>query len=204
VDQEELSEWMQRSKLHAERFQARVAEETTPAALAKKIAQATGSLTFLDDTCPVIFRDRTYRWVGVKRFYIDDTLTAGALLAALLMHSQYRDTFLTVDSVTSDPIHGPFDLERIAPANFESVDPPRAILIFREWANEYGPAPSDEIEGDIGLIEALIEESDSRYFLPDLGESARHEFGWMLPRFKEFVLISRRTRELHLVVLTDD
>jgi hypothetical protein len=39
---------------------------------------------------------------------------------------------------------------------------------------------------------------------PAMIKSARHELGWILPRFLEFVLISRRTRELRLVVMTDD
>jgi hypothetical protein len=204
VDRAELIERMKREKLRVARYRAEVAEQTTPAALAKKIAQATGPLTFLDGTTPVVFRDGSYRWVRVKRFFIDEKEPAHRLLAALLLDPHYRDTYIVIGSETSDPIHGPYDLENITTATFENIDRARALSIFRTWADEWGPVPADQIEGDLGLIETLIQESDTRYLLPDLGETARHEFGDILPRFLEFILINSQTRELRIVVLTAD
>jgi hypothetical protein len=66
------------------------------------------------------------------------------------------------------------------------------------------PSTTDQIEGDLADVIAHIDEADSRYRLPDLGERAKHVFGWVLGDFFEFVLINRSTGDLRLVVASSD
>jgi hypothetical protein len=149
----------------------------------------------------------TYSWVDIKRFAIEGDGSDRDLLAALIGHRQYRDSYAEGDPVeqNQDVLHGPYWLHAIQPATFEPTDPAAARETIRTWGDD--PEPPTE------ATQALLEEkvfsllsTSALYRLPDLRPNAQHEGGWVVGvhGFHEFVAIDRRARSLALVVAADD
>jgi hypothetical protein len=84
-------------------------------------ADGAAGITFLDEQTLARITDGTWRRVACNRFRIDPALEDGCLLPALLTHPQYRDPYY-LPSLTTEPIHGPYNLVRIALDSF--TEPP--------------------------------------------------------------------------------
>jgi hypothetical protein len=130
----------------------------------------------------VAFRDHSYRWVNVKRFRAPvPGAAAVVLLTELFAHPRYRDHYLSPDSETEAPIHGPYRLDAVTAASFDLVDRREAERSLREWVDHY-PVRPDEIEGDLGEVFGDVASGTAWYRLRELGEPAQHDFGWVLIR----------------------
>jgi hypothetical protein len=141
---------------------------------------------------------------GRNRFRIDPALEDGCLLQALLTHPQYRDPYY-LPSLTTERIHGPYNLVRIALDSFIESSGPSAVAAFRDWLGANGAVSPTEIDGDLQQIEHLIRTTQSRYLLPDLGERADHIASWILQRpFFELILIDKPQRKQRLMVASGD
>src|SRR5262249_53435050 len=148
------------------------------------------------------FRDGTYRWIDIKRFAIAAGTPDGVLLSALVANPHYRDEYAT-PGPAADPVHGPYNLELITADTFVPVDRVEALEALQNWI-ECDPAPADQIEGSVAEVIAHIDQADNGYRLPNLGDRAKHMFGWVLGDFLELVLISHSADELRLVVASSD
>jgi hypothetical protein len=167
-------------------------------------ADGAAGVTFLEGQTLARITDGTWRWVLCKRFRTDPALDDGSLLQALLTHPQYRDPCY-LPSITTEPIHGPYNLVRIALDSFVESFGSSAVAAFRDRVGANGAVSPTEIDGDLQQIEDLIRSSQSRYLLPDLGERADHIAGWVLARpFFELILIDKPERQLQLMVASGD
>jgi hypothetical protein len=134
-----------------------------------------GTVSCRDESTPVRFRDGTYRWINIKRFAIAAGIPDGVLLVALVGNQQYRDEYATPGPAV-EPVHGPYNLELITAETFDNIDRVEAVEALQRWVQLCDPVPTDQIEGDLADVIAHIDEADSRYRLPDLGERAKHVF----------------------------
>ena len=143
------------------------------------------------DGAKVFLRDGTYRWLIVKRFTATGhaTIDPSELLATLIAHPAYRDHFASPDSETEAPIHGPYRLDAVTVDEFERVTPAKAEAIMRDWLDQFGAVASTQVDGDLESLLNIIRRSSLGYYLPDLGKTAQHDWGWIVNHFHDIVAV---------------
>ncbi|MFD4632362.1 hypothetical protein ACFVYR_30560 [Streptomyces sp. NPDC058284] len=145
-----------------------------------------------------------YRWVAAKRFQLSsERLDDRDVLAALIAHPQFRDTYDGAD-VQDWPRHGQWWLDRITPDAYESVDAAMAVAVIHSWANQHGDIPESLASRLQQEIYNPIREATSRYLLGRLSEGAFHDYGPIHIDYHELVLIDRPAATLILLVAADD
>jgi len=153
------------------------------------------------------FRNHTYQWVNIKLFALPVDADDRDVLALLIRHIRYRDSYGGTGDKDMETIHGPYWLYAITPEVFSPVSSPDAEALLRTWAEYAAPLPDvrrDEMEHE---LYPRIRSATSRYQLPDLRDVAQHDWGssvGSLTGFFEFVLIDRRANSVSLVVASDD
>jgi hypothetical protein len=185
--------------------------------LAVRLGAVSNLLAPVEHTTPVRFKDSTWRWVDVKQFRLGGQGSDRDLLDALITHPRYRDHYTSPNSDTRDPIHGPYELNRIRVDMFTPFTETEAIDALREWTTEFDypegcdaswpwniAPPAPYIDGDATTVLAMITAATTRYRLSNLGADAYHQFGWVLGEFLELVVINRTSSELILVVASRD
>ena len=176
---------------------------TRPSPLTALGEPATDRSALITVKAGVVADDHTYRWVKTKTFRLGNE-TATAALDALVTDARYRDHYTSPDSETDAAIHGPYRLEAVTVEAFYEVTPETARREIQEWLDLYGPVQPEEIHGDWAFMETRLTSATDIYRLRDLGESALHEFGWILRDFREFVAVDTNSLQLHLVVAAGD
>jgi len=155
----------------------------------------------------VNFRDGTYRWVHLKNFGLPSEIrTPADGLASLLRHVRYRDHYTTDDEhwEDSETLHGPYRLDRISAESYDAIDAEDALRIVREFAELHGGTTEQVLAELDRVVNPAIRESSTVYRLRDLGEEAKHDFGWVLTDFNELVLVDLPARRLALLVAAGD
>jgi hypothetical protein len=153
------------------------------------------------------FRNHTYQWVSIKLFALPADTDDIDVLTLLIRHVRYRDSYAAPDFKDASTIHGPYWLSAVRPELFSPVSAPDAEALIRTWAEYAAPLP----DGPRGEMEQSlyprIRSATSRYQLPDLRDTAQHDWGstvGSITGFFEFVLIDRDRGSLALVVASDD
>ncbi|MEV0374536.1 hypothetical protein AB0I10_32925 [Streptomyces sp. NPDC050636] len=154
-----------------------------------------------------------YRWVDIKRFRVPSDMPPALppdmhdernVLAALIAHLEFRDTY---DGGGVDPDgtrHGQWWLDRIAPDSYRAVDDTAAIGIIDTWAIGQGTLPK-QLEARLRAeIYSPIRSSTDRFALGDLPKDAVHDYGPIHIDFHELVLIDRPASTVTLLVAADD
>lgn len=153
------------------------------------------------------FRNQTYQWVSIKLFALPADADDYEVLALLIRHVRYRDSYGGTGDRDMETIHGPYWLYAITPELFSPVSAADAEALVRTWAEYAAPLPDArrlEMEHD---LYPRIYGATSRYQLRDLREVAQHDWGssvGAITGFFEFVLIDRRAASVALVVASDD
>jgi hypothetical protein len=153
------------------------------------------------------FRNHTYQWVKIKLFALPADVDDYTVLRLLIGHIRYRDSYGGTGDKDMETIHGPYWLYAITPELFSPVSAPDAETLIRTWAEYAAPLPDarrDEVERE---LYPRIRNATSRYQLPDLRDTAEHDWGGSVGSvtgFFEFVLIDRRAGSVALVVASDD
>ncbi len=179
-------------------------------AMAVSAAESTpafdGGLAFRGEVF-VNFR-HSRQWVILKLFGLPADADDDAVLALMIGHRLYRDSFaLGSQEKHEAPIHGPYRLEVLTPAAYSPVSADDAEALLRTWAEYEVPLPEtqrDELERE---LYSRIRAASSCYQLANLGEAAWHDWGGVVGSstgFHEFVLIDRETGSVALVVASDD
>ncbi|BBZ15242.1 hypothetical protein BST20_18225 [Mycobacterium branderi] len=148
------------------------------------------------------------QWVDIKLFALPEGAGDDAVLAMLIGHRLYRDSYaLGSQEKHEAPIHGPYRLEVLTSAAYSPVSAEDAEALLRTWAEYEVPLPDiqrDELERE---LYSRIRAASSCYQLANLGRSAWHDWGGVVGSstgFHEFVLIDRATASVALVVASDD
>ncbi|CCK29369.1 hypothetical protein BN159_4990 [Streptomyces davaonensis JCM 4913] len=145
-----------------------------------------------------------YRWIDLKRFRLPSAAPEDhALLAALIAHPQFRDTY-DGSGVLDWPRHGQWRLDRITPDAYRRVDAAAAGAVIRTWADQHGPVPQALTQRIQEQVHSPITTATSTYLLGPLPEDARHDYGPVHIDFHELILIDRPAKTLTLVVAADD
>lgn len=157
----------------------------------------------------VNFQDGAYDWIDVKEFAVSPSHVApNDALALLLGHVRYRDSYVTGDSqdINSVDLHGPYRLAHLSPRIYEPVKAADLDGALRVFMTRY--CTEDEVIPRMARYEnevvPLLEGSTDWFRLPQLPESAQHEFGWVLDDFIEFVTLDRQSGRLLLIVAAAD
>lgn len=149
-------------------------------------------------------------WVDLKYFAIQTDVPDQSLLAHLIEHEQYHDHYAGQDpSEQSDhSLHGPYRLAAITPGVFRAVPAQAAREELRGWVSSWGDPEEDGPEVEATLAAEVLPKLDGDLILrlPDLRESAEHEWGWVVGNtgFHEIVNIDRASAMLTLLVASDD
>lgn len=145
-----------------------------------------------------------YRWIDIKRFRLPSPAPEDrALLAALIAHPQFRDTY-DGSGVQDWPRHGQWRLDRITPEAYRPVDAAAAGTVIRSWADQHGPIPKALSQAVQEQVHTPINTATSTYLLGPLPDDARHDYGPIHIDFHELVLIDRPANSLTLLVAADD
>jgi hypothetical protein len=152
------------------------------------------------------FRNNTRQWVSIKLFRLPDDTDDRAALELLLRHVRYRDSYAGTGDKDMKSIHGRYRLDAISPDSFTRVEAADAETLLRSWAEYNALLPDPNREEMETQLYPRIRNAASRYHLADLGQSAEHEWGYVVGTsgFHEFVLIDRQAAILALVVASDD
>ncbi|SBT94335.1 hypothetical protein GA0115233_108525 [Streptomyces sp. DI166] len=145
-----------------------------------------------------------YRWIDLKRFRLAAAAPEDrALLAALIAHPQFRDTY-DGNGALDRPRHGQWRLDRITPDAYRPVSAATASALIRAWTVQHGPVPQALVQRIQQQVHTPIATATSTYVLAPLPEDARHEYGPIHIDFHELILIDRPAKILTLVVAADD
>ncbi|QNI05680.1 hypothetical protein GAN17_04780 [Mycobacterium kubicae] len=150
---------------------------------------------------------RTSRqWVVMKLFALPAESDDYQILDLLIRHLRYRDSYATPEFKDAKTIHGPYWLYAIAPELFFPVSAVDAAALIRTWAEYDVPLTDIDREAMEREVYPRIHAATSRYQLPDLVDTAQHDWGSTVgcTGFHEFVLIDRRANRVALVVASDD
>lgn len=133
-----------------------------------------------------------------------------SLLASLIEHEQYHDHYAGQDPTEQShhSLHGPYRLEAITPGVFEPVPGEAARDELRGWVSSWVVPEEDGAEVEATLAAEVLPklEGDSLLRLPDLRDSAEHDWGWVVGHtgFHEVVIVRRSAAMLTLLVASDD
>lgn len=156
----------------------------------------------------VFINFRTSRqWVLMKLFALPADADDREVLALLIRHVRYRDSYAAPDFKDSETIHGPYWLSAITPESFSPVSATDAEALIRTWAEYSARLPDARRQEMETEVYPRIHNATSRYQLADLRETAQHDWGYVVGSatgFYEFVLIDRHTNSVALVVASDD
>lgn len=153
------------------------------------------------------FRNHTYQWVSLKLFALPGDAEDDEVLALLVRHVRYRDSYAARDFQDAKTIHGPYWLNAISPAMFFPVSAADAEALIRTWAEYAAPLPDGRRDEMEQMLYPRIRRATSRYQLRDLRDTAEHDWGCTvgsITGFFEFILIDRHASSVALVVASDD
>ncbi len=150
------------------------------------------------------FDDSSYRWISVKTFSLYEAGDDTDILAALIGHRRYRDTFCSPDSHEQDAggIHGPYRLAAITPPAFTRIDPAGGAALVEEFCRlDNSPLPEvrERIEAEV-----LSQLAGASCFCLRVLPAAVHEFSSVLWEFRELAAVSRSARVVLSVVMAID
>jgi hypothetical protein len=155
----------------------------------------------------VFINFRTSRqWVSTKLFALPPNADDYAVLALLIRHVRYRDSYGGTGDKDMENIHGPYWLKAITPEIFSTVSAVDAEALIRTWADYTVPLTDDDRAAMEREVYPRIRDATSRYQLPDLRDTALHDWGSSVGSdgFYEFVLVDRDSSSVALVVASDD
>lgn len=131
------------------------------------------------------------------------------LLAALIANPWYSFTYAEPrqsEPIPSLGIRGPYRLDAISAGLFIPRSQADVDSSIRRWAGKYGDLPAN-LTADISAELARLNSPSNRlYELPDIRETAEHEWGGVvgLDGFIEIVAIHPEDNVLTLLVCSDD
>jgi hypothetical protein len=146
------------------------------------------------------------QWVSIKLFAVAAGTDDDDVLAALIHHVRYRDSYAASEFTDAGTIHGPYWLNAITPQSFEPVSASDAEALIRTWAEYTVPLADVDRAAMEREVYPRIADATRRYQLPDLRDTAQHDWGQTVgvDGFYEFVLIDRRINFVALLVASDD
>jgi hypothetical protein len=90
------------------------------------------------------FQDHSYRWIDLKRFSWSGEGPGDAVLGGLIATPEYGDSYLSPDKRGAD-VHGPYDLDAIIPACFQTISPTEAVSTVEEFCSLSPGPPASEV-----------------------------------------------------------
>ena len=155
----------------------------------------------------VNFVNSTFQWIDVKLFGMSgQDLDDRAVLALLLAHVRYRDSYAGTGDEDMKTIHGPFRLDAITVDSFVAVDAAAEIAALGAWATQFAPLPEAVAEQVESEVYQRLRDATSRYRLVNPGKEQFHEWGGVVGSagFHELVVIDRSAGSVALIVASDD
>ena len=146
------------------------------------------------------------QWVSIKLFAEAADTDDDDVLSSLIRHVRYRDSYAASEFTDAETIHGPYWLTAITPQAFEPVSAGDAEALIRTWAEYTVPLTDKDRAAMEREVYPRVANATSRYQLPNLRETALHDWGRIVrvDGFHEFVLIDRRIDVVALLVASDD
>ncbi|MHA7985739.1 hypothetical protein ACX9R5_08020 [Rathayibacter sp. CAU 1779] len=151
-----------------------------------------------------------YWWIDGLTYEATEAGSDRDLLAALIADPWYHHSYAAprgdVPDLNDREIHGPYRIPAIEPRAFVRTDHNHAVRRLDDWLDQNDSRASATAAFQ-GLIRELLPTGYTIYELPDLGDSSRHEWGWVVGSdtgFVEYVAISPDSKTLNLLVATDD
>lgn len=150
-----------------------------------------------------------YRWIAIDTFSVRRHRDDRQLLAALISNPWYAYTYAEPrqpEPIPSLGIHGPYRLDAISAELFVPKSPHEVNSNIRAWAGKYGDLPPNLTAEIAAELARLCSPSNRLYELPDIRETAGHEWGGVigLDGFIEIVAIEPEDSTLTLLVCGDD
>lgn len=167
------------------------------------------TLTFLDHRT-VHLDSGTFFWVSIKSFQIDGNASDETLLADLIAHLQYRDTYAAPasESLVEASIHGKFRLGCISVDSFVPYTHEEVQDDLEQWTHpvEHNNYPDFDTVGLLKSAVLPLLANCVLYKLANMSNETWHEWGWVVGHggFHEYVAIDRRVSTLLLIVASDD
>lgn len=155
----------------------------------------------------VFINFRTSRqWVSIKLFALPPDADDHEVLALLIRHVRYRDSYGGTGDRDMETIHGPYWLKAITPEVFFSASAVNTEALIRTWADYTVALTAEDRAAMEREVYPRIRSATSRYQLPDLRDTALHDWGSSVGSdgFYEFALIDRQSGSVALLVASDD
>ncbi|NYE94236.1 hypothetical protein FHU41_000457 [Psychromicrobium silvestre] len=149
-----------------------------------------------------------FRWVVVRRFSLDSTLKERDVLSAVVAHPYYRDDYyspLDVLPSGSGEVHGPYMASSISFGSFVREGVTDAVSKILTWARQDGPL-SAELEGILDKDILTNFSAGRSIFRLDISsiELESPPVVSRLSGFVEYVVFDKSSRNLELIVCSDD
>jgi hypothetical protein len=150
-----------------------------------------------------------FRWIDIKHFELTGSGSAADLLTAVIANPWYDDDYASPSGALPEPsrgLHGPYILDRVSVASFTKVSPRACFEELRTWAGQLGPLPRAFASKWQAAVNGVLGGASAVYRLQPLGATAEHQWGGHLGAlgFHEFVIVSKRTASVALLVASDD
>jgi hypothetical protein len=148
----------------------------------------------------------TRQWVSIKLFALMPDMDDRTVMARLIQHVRYRDSYAEPAFKDAENIHGPYWLSAISAGSFAAVSAADAETLIRTWANYTEPPTGDIRSAMEHEAYQRIRGATKCYQLPDMRDTAQHDWGYVVGSdgFYELVLINRNSSSVALLVASDD
>jgi hypothetical protein len=151
-----------------------------------------------------------YWWVDGLEYAASEFANDRDLLEALVANPWYQHGYAAPRGDIPDPagagIHGPFRVEAITADIFVRMERDEARRQLDSWLAQNNATP-EATNAFRSAIDALLPVGSRIYALPNLPESAQHDWSGVVGSdtgFLEYVAISPESKTLNLLVATDD
>jgi hypothetical protein len=150
-----------------------------------------------------------FRWVDVKNFELKKTRSHRDMLAVLIANPWYDDDYASPSGALPSPapnVHGPYRLDAITADSFEEVGTRNCSASLTAWGDQHGALPADFAAKFTQVVQSLLVGSAAVFRLRDLGPDALHRRNDHLGAlgFLEYVIVSKNTNSVSLLVASDD
>ncbi|MGW5440642.1 hypothetical protein [Nocardia asteroides] len=149
--------------------------------------------------------DYARRWIHITPFdlAIPDA-TDAEIIAAVMNSVLYRDGYIGSGTDPNGTIHGPFRIECMTVTDYEPMDSAAAVALFDRWVDIDTDASTEFTTLLREVVHRRLRTANSVYFLRDLGDDALCDHGRIHNEFNEFLTVDRTTREVALILASDD
>lgn len=142
-----------------------------------------------------------FHWISAKSYTAPHPIDAAEVLRLLIADQTFRDTY-TGDN-GHPPVHAIYEIDAISVDSYEPITKDQALTTIDAYCARF-EMPQEETGGLQRSVMQPIRNASDIFRIRDLGDTARHEAGWILDDYDEIIALNRQTGSTTMIVMGGD